>query len=198
VLRGESLLLLGIAGTGKTYRAQGIVERLRHSGKRVDVISTTHTASRRAGGATADNWVRRHVLHGSASCDFLWIDEFSQIDIGPLNQIAKLHWAGVQFLLSGDFHQFAPIGNNWRGSPVGAECPLAHDGWMEPVPTDRMPPWRQEAVRLLLIPHLHAPSDAVFLEVSGRRARGNGAQSMLLWPGIQLYGCTSAAQAVRN
>jgi hypothetical protein len=73
VLRGESLLLLlGIAGTGKTFRAQGIVERLRRSGKTVDAISKTHTASRRAGGATADQWVRRHVLHGSAACDVLW------------------------------------------------------------------------------------------------------------------------------
>jgi hypothetical protein len=43
-----------------------------------------------------------------------------------------------------------------------------------------------------------APPGAVLLEVSGRRARGNGAQSMLLWPGIQLFGCTSAARAVRN
>jgi hypothetical protein len=121
VLRGESLLLLGIAGTGKTHFIQGVVERLRHSGKRMDVISKTHTASRRAGGATADHWVRRHVLHGSASCDYLWIDEVSQVDIGLLNQIAKLCWAGVQFLLSGDF-QFAPVCNNWRGSPVPEEA----------------------------------------------------------------------------
>jgi hypothetical protein len=64
VLRGESLLLLGIAGTGKTFRAQGIVERLRRDGTRVDVISKTHTASRRAGGSTADHWVRRHTLCG--------------------------------------------------------------------------------------------------------------------------------------
>jgi hypothetical protein len=122
VLRGESLLLLGIAGTGKTHRAQGIVERLRCAGKRVDIISKTHTASRRAGGATADHWVRRHILHGSASCDYLWIDEVSQVDLGLLNQIAKLHWAGVKFLLSGDFHQFPPICNNWRGSPVSEDA----------------------------------------------------------------------------
>jgi hypothetical protein len=43
-----------------------------------------------------------------------------------------------------------------------------------------------------------APRDAVLLEVSGRQARGNGAQSMLVWPGIQLFGCTSAAKAIRN
>ena len=89
-MRGESLLVLGIAGTGKTTYVQGIVERLRHSGKRVDVISKTHTASRRAGGVTAEHWVRRHVLHGAATCDYLWIDEISQVDVCLLNQLGKL------------------------------------------------------------------------------------------------------------
>jgi hypothetical protein len=42
-----------------------------------------------------------------------------------------------------------------------------------------------------------APPGAALIEVSGPRARGNGAQSMLIWPGIQLFGCTSAAM-VRN
>jgi hypothetical protein len=45
-------------------------------------------------------------------------DEASQVDIGLLTQLAKLCWAGVHFLLSGDFTQFAPICNKWRGSPV--------------------------------------------------------------------------------
>jgi hypothetical protein len=250
VLRGESLLVLGIAGTGKTHYVQGIAERLRFAGKRVDVISKTHAASRRAGGVTADHWVRRHVLHGSASCDYVWIDEVSQVDIGLLNQIAKLHWAGVKFLLSGDFHQFAPVCNNWRGSPVpedalekssllhtlagGNRCTLTEcrrgarmlfDFYSSLIPggsraelpvqvcvAQAKAVFRSSAPARwnLVISHrrrclinaarnrAEAPPDAVFLEVSGRQARGNGAQSMLLWPGIQLFGCTSAAKAVRN
>ena len=44
-----------------------------------------------------------------------------------------------------------------------------------------------------------APRDAVCLEVSGRPARGNGAQTMLLWPGIQLYGCVlMETRGIRN
>jgi hypothetical protein len=43
-----------------------------------------------------------------------------------------------------------------------------------------------------------APPGAVLLEVGGRRARGNGAQTMLIWPGLQLFGCSSAAKAIRN
>ena len=70
VIDGGSLLVLGIAGTGKTHFCQGIVEQLRSLGKRVDIISKTHTASRRAGnGVTADHWVRKHVLHGCCSAD---------------------------------------------------------------------------------------------------------------------------------
>jgi hypothetical protein len=103
VLRGESLLVLGIAGTGKTHYVQGIVERLRRSGKRVDIVSKTHTASRRACGVTAKHWVRRHVLHGSATCDYLWLDEVSQTDVGLLNQLAKFPFTPVRFLPSGDF-----------------------------------------------------------------------------------------------
>jgi hypothetical protein len=44
-----------------------------------------------------------------------------------------------------------------------------------------------------------APRDAACLVVSGRPARGNGAQTMLLWPGIQLYGCVvMEKRGIRN
>ena len=39
----------------------------------------------------------------------------------------------------------------------------------------------------------------VFLEVKGPRACGNAAQSMLVWPGIELFGCVHAERkGVRN
>ena len=44
-----------------------------------------------------------------------------------------------------------------------------------------------------------APPGAVRLEVSGKAARGNGAQTMLLWPGLQLIGSVSAEKkGIRN
>ena len=97
VIDGDSLLVLGIAGTGKTHYCQGIVEQLRSFGKRVDVISKTHNASRRAGnGVTADHWVRKHVLHGCCSADYLWIDEITQIDINLWCQINKLTYTNTK------------------------------------------------------------------------------------------------------
>ncbi len=90
MLEGESLLCVGIAGTGKTTYLQGVVERLRASGKRVDIVSKTHVASNRAGGVTADHWVRSHVINGAPSCDCLWIDEIRQLDVGLWLQLSKL------------------------------------------------------------------------------------------------------------
>ena len=244
-------MAVGVAGTGKTTFMQGIVERLRHSGKRVDVISKTHTASRRAGGVTADHWVRRHVLHGAATCDYLWVDEISQVDVCLLNQLGKLSFTPMRFLLSGDFHQFPPINNCWRGTPVpedslersallhtlagGNRCTLTEcrrgdrrlfDFYSSLIAAGSRfeLPLREcvaQAKALfvhngparwnLVISHrkrvqinremnqAEAPRDAACLVVSGKPARGNGAQTMLLWPGIQLYGCVlMEKRGIRN
>ena len=101
VLEGGSLLVTGIAGTGKTTYVQGIVERLRADGKVVDIISKTHTASKRAGGVTADHWVRRYVLHGAPRCNVLWIDEISQLDVGLWLHVNQLAARAVQFAAAG-------------------------------------------------------------------------------------------------
>ena len=84
----------------------------------VHVISKTHGASSRAGGVTADYWVRRHVLHGSCSAEVVWVDEISQVDIGILCQFNKLCWTKVRWILSGDFNQFGAIFNSFRGTSL--------------------------------------------------------------------------------
>ena len=68
---------------------------------------------------TADHYVRRHMLHGSCDADVICVDEISQLDIGLWTQLNKLK--GRQWILSGDFNQFAPIFNSWRG------CSIADD-----------------------------------------------------------------------
>ena len=250
VLEGGSLLCTGIAGTGKTTYMRGLVERLRKDGKVVDIISKTHTASRRAGGVTADHWVRRHVMHGAPKCDVLWIDEISQLDVGLWLQINKLA-STMQFLLSGDFNQFSPLGNTFRGSTVSEsafeDSGLLHtlSGGNKVVLTTCR---RSEAVLFdfyssliaggsrfelrvadavrharvyfpdtaparwnLVISHQRririnrsyndreASPEAVTLEVKGKAAHGNAAQTMKLWPGIQLLGCVSSEKkGMRN
>ena len=72
---------MGIAGTGKSTFARGIVERLKSMGKKVATISKTHVASSRIGGSTADVWVRRFIQGGSPKVDCLWIDKPGQLEI---------------------------------------------------------------------------------------------------------------------
>jgi hypothetical protein len=116
VLAGESLLIEGIAGTGKSHFAQQLIASLRALGKSIAIMSKTHTASSRIGGVTADHWVRRHILNGAATADVLWIDECYQLETNLWSQLNKL--SGRQFILSGDPNQFSPLFDNWRGVSV--------------------------------------------------------------------------------
>lgn len=259
-LAGQGLMVMGIAGTGKTTFCKGIVERLQAQGEVVHVISKTHVASKRAGGVTADHWVRRHVVNGTPTCNVLWIDEISQLDCGLLLQLCKLTFtSNFRFIISGDFNQFQPIGNNFRGTPVeegrversnllhtmaggnvvtlteckrsGAELfdyysslipggsrfeqPLfevlreakakfTYEGFC---PSNLVISHRK---RIVLNERLNkelneklnkqlACKDALRLEITGRTYRGNAAQTMLIWPGIQLMGSVpSEKRGVRN
>ena len=73
----------------------------------MDIISKTHCACQLAGGVTADHYVRRHILHGACTTDFVWVDEISSADVGILYQLNIS--PTVRFLLSSDFKQFPPL-----------------------------------------------------------------------------------------
>ena len=63
-MNGGSVFIEGVAGTGKTTLAQGIIERMRSLGKKCLAISKTHVASSKIDGNTADSFVRRRILAG--------------------------------------------------------------------------------------------------------------------------------------
>jgi hypothetical protein len=84
----------------------------------VDCCAKTHTASSRINGCTLDHWVNRHVLNGNPSCAVLYLDEISQIDVSLLALLARLTYTDLRFIVAGDFSQYAPIGNCWRGTPI--------------------------------------------------------------------------------
>ncbi len=119
-LGGEGLLLEGAPGVGKTFLLRELIVLLREAGKRVDVISKTHVATKNIGcdASTADHWVRRHVRAGSVSCEVLVVEELSQIDAQLWADLALVRMRGIQMICCGDFGQFGAVAESWAGCAV--------------------------------------------------------------------------------
>eukprot|EP00439_Symbiodinium_sp_Y106_P043838 s8205_g5.t1 len=101
-LDGESLLLTGFPGTGKTHLA-----------KRINVG---------LGAQTADHWVRRNARNGHCSATWLVIEELTQLDTPLWADIACLSVnKKIRFLLLGDFRQLPAVLDSFAGAEVCKE-----------------------------------------------------------------------------
>ena len=121
ILEGESCFVQGIAGTGKShFIREELLPELRAQGLSVAIVAKTHVAAKVAGGGTIDHFAYRHIREGGTSVDVVWVDEVSLLDIDLLTELNHLCFrpAPVQWLLSGDFHQYLPFFNSFRGQPV--------------------------------------------------------------------------------
>jgi hypothetical protein len=129
IISGDSCLVQGIAGTGKSYFIrERVLPKLKAQGKRIISIAKTHCAARVAGGVTADHFAWRHIREGGTNVDIIWVDEISLLDIELLQELNHLTFREppVTWLLSGDFNQYAPFFNTFRGEPVTKSLENAH------------------------------------------------------------------------
>lgn len=131
---GQSVLLTGAAGTGKTYLLNQFIRRARNDGKNVAVTATTGLAATHLGGATIHAWSGIGVRDGLdggffhklskqradliGKADVLIIDEISMLHDFRLDMIEEISrhvrgggrpFGGLQVVLCGDFFQLPPV-----------------------------------------------------------------------------------------
>jgi ATP-dependent DNA helicase PIF1 len=131
---GQSILLTGAAGTGKTYLLNQFIRRAREDGKSVAVTATTGLAATHLGGNTIHAWSgigvhdelpkyfadrmsksRRELI---MKADVLIIDEISMLHDYRLDMVEEAlrqargnpePFGGMQVILCGDFFQLPPV-----------------------------------------------------------------------------------------
>ncbi len=142
LLAGESALLTGPAGTGKTFVLNQFIRLSKHEGKHVSMTATTGLAATHLGGTTIHAWAgigvqdslpqgfadhmakgRREIIEKT---DILIIDEISMLHdfrLDMVDEVCRLvrrkdePFGGIQIVMSGDFFQLPPI--NREGSRAG-------------------------------------------------------------------------------
>ena len=158
LLSGESALITGPAGTGKTFVLNQFIRLSKHEGKHVSVTATTGLAATHLGGTTIHAWAGMgvldsvppnfadHVAKGRREIiektDILIIDEISMLHdyrLDMVDEICRLvrkkpddPFGGIQVIMSGDFFQLPPV--NRPGSRAGSFV-VNSDAWQELDPT---------------------------------------------------------------
>lgn len=153
MLSGESVLLTGPAGAGKTFVLNQFIGFAKAEGKHVSVTATTGLAATHLGGTTIHSWsgigISDEVPHGFAehmakgrreiieSTDVLIIDEISMLHdfrLDMIDEICRLvrkknePFGGIQIIMSGDFFQLPPIN---RGDSRAGSFVTSSNVWQE-------------------------------------------------------------------
>lgn len=175
MLSGESVLLTGPAGSGKTYVLAEFIRRAKRAGKSVAVTATTGLAASHLGGSTIHSWsgigvdddlAPNFLQHLSKTrmdtinkADVLIIDEISMLHdfrLDLVDQAARLvrdddqPFGGLQVILCGDFFQLPPV--NRRDQRGG--------GFVV-----RSAAWRELDPVICYLAEQHRQDDPEFLEI---------------------------------
>jgi len=158
MLEGESVLLTGPAGAGKTYVLNQFIRISKAAGKHVSVTATTGLAATHLGGTTIHSWAgigvadelpdkfADHVSKGRrdiiTKTDVLIIDEISMLHDFRLDMVdmacrlvrekPDVPFGGIQVIMSGDFFQLPPIN---RGDSRAGRFVVYSNVWQEMTPT---------------------------------------------------------------
>lgn len=154
MLAGESVLLTGPAGSGKTFVLNQFIKLAKHEGKHVSVTATTGLAATHLGGTTIHSWAgigvhdelpsgfAEHISKGRREIiektDVLIIDEVSMLHDYRLDMVDEAcrlvrkkpdtPFGGIQVIMSGDFFQLPPIN---RGDSRAGGFVVGSNAWRE-------------------------------------------------------------------
>ena len=153
LLSGESALLTGPAGSGKTYVLNQFIKYAKADGKSVAVTATTGLAATHIGGNTIHSWsgigihdnLPPHLLRDMPKgrretilkTDILIIDEISMLHnfrLDMVDQVARAirekdePFGGIQVVLCGDFFQLPPV---TRGDEGAGKFIVESNVWQE-------------------------------------------------------------------
>lgn len=153
MLSGESVVLTGPAGAGKTYVLNRFIRLAKNDGKHVSVTATTGLAATHLGGATIHSWAgigihdtlpgdfAKHMAKGRREIiektDVLIIDEISMLHDFRLDLVDEVcravrekdePFGGIQVILSGDFFQLPPVN---RGDSRAGGFVVSSQVWQE-------------------------------------------------------------------
>ena len=201
LLAGESALLTGPAGTGKTFVLNQFIRLCKHEGKHVSVTATTGLAATHLGGTTIHAWSgigihdsisekfvdhlskgRREIIEKT---DVLVIDEISMLHdyrLDMVDMICRLvrekpdvPFGGIQVVMSGDFFQLPPI--NRRDSAAEGRFVVYSRAWQELEPA------------ILYLSEQHRQEDEQLLEIlnsmRGSDLRRRHAEQLLARVGLE-------------
>lgn len=155
LLSGQSAMLTGPAGSGKTYVLNQFIRLAKHEGKHVSVTATTGLAATHLGGTTIHAWSgigihdsitkkfadhlskgRREIIEKT---DVLIIDEISMLHDYRLDMVDMIcrqvrqkpdtPFGGIQVVMSGDFFQLPPV--NRSDSQYSGGFVVYSNAWQE-------------------------------------------------------------------
>jgi hypothetical protein len=205
MLAGESVLLTGPAGSGKTYVLSEFIARAKRQGKSVAVTATTGLAASHLNGSTIHSWsgigiadelpkgfvanlskTRHDVI---TKTDVLIIDEISMLHDYRLDMVdtaarvvrkSDRPFGGIQVILCGDFFQLPPVS---RGDQPAGGFVVGSAAWeaLDPV--------------ICILTEQHRQDDEGFLEIlnalRGGAIRRHHAERLLAQVGVPLSGAVT-------
>lgn len=142
-LEGPVGILLGSAGTGKTFTAAKVIEAVRDAKKSFAIIAPTGKAAVRLTEALAEIGVNERAVTAhskmgfdgvafrrSISEEFLFVDEASMVDLSLMTAIFSRCEPGTHILFIGDPYQLPPVGS---GAPLRDMMELVPTGTLTQV-----------------------------------------------------------------